>query len=190
MNASIINLENRLRSYLDSGEELIWAGQPKQGITFGWADIFLVPFSMLWSGMVFFMLFTVIRSNTPLMVYFFLIPFILVGIYILIGRFIFDAESRKRTIYGITNERIIIISGVFRTSIQSFSISTLSNISITEKSDRSGTILLGNEMWFMGMLRGSGWPMANTRMAPAIEMIPNAMAVYKQIVALKKEGKA
>ena len=190
MNAHLINLESKLRSYLDADEELIWAGQPKQGITFGWADLFLVPFSMLWSGFVFFFLFTVINSYAPIVVYLFLIPFVLMGIYMLIGRFIFDAESRKRTVYGITNERVIIISGVFRSSIQSFSISTLSNISITEKSDRSGTILLGNDMWFMGMLRGSGWPMANTRMAPALEMIQNAMAVYKQIVAIQKERKA
>ena len=52
------------------------------------------------------------------------IPFVLIGIYITIGRFFVDAWRRKGTSYGLTTARVIIRSGA---SIKSRSLRTLSD---------------------------------------------------------------
>ena len=42
--------KDELRSHLDSGEKLLWAGRPAQGIMLMWQDGFLIPFGMVWLG--------------------------------------------------------------------------------------------------------------------------------------------
>ena len=42
--------EDELRSELESGERLLWAGQPRQGIRLQLFDVFAIPFSVLWGG--------------------------------------------------------------------------------------------------------------------------------------------
>ena len=44
-------------------------------------------------------------------------PFVLVGLYMIFGRFFIDAAQRNRTWYGITNRRLIIAKSLFNRSI-------------------------------------------------------------------------
>lgn len=37
---------------LNLGEQILWSGQPQQGLLFRNGDMFFVPFSWLWGGMV------------------------------------------------------------------------------------------------------------------------------------------
>jgi len=94
---------------------------------------------------------------------------------------------RKNTVYGITQNRIIIKYGVIKKSIKSLNIKTLSDVTINEKPDGSGTIILGPESLMYGMFRGSGWPGTNTKIAPALEMIPEVRKVYRHIIDLQRE---
>src|SRR5437899_365791 len=61
------------------------------------------------------------------------IPFVLVGIYVMIGRFFVDARQRSRTYYGLTDQRVIIISGLRNRQVKSLPIGSLSDVSIIEK---------------------------------------------------------
>jgi len=65
-----------------------------------------------------------------------------VGIYFVFVRFFTDATQRKKTVYGLTNERIIIISGLWNSKVNSLNLK-LSQIFCKRKSDRSGSIMLG-----------------------------------------------
>lgn len=182
------NFQSELKPHLDADESLLWTGKPKQGIYLKGSDVFMIPFSLMWGGFAIFWEATVILTDAPFFFKLWGIPFVLIGLYILIGRFFYDAKRRKKTVYGITEHRIIIKSGIFNESIQSLNCKTLSNITLNEKSDKSGTIILGNDNGFSELFRGTGWPGTNQKMAPAIEMIANARSVYQKIIEIQKEN--
>ena len=73
------------------------------------------------------------------------IPFILIGAHMLVGRFFVDKWQRARTTYGLTSQRVIIVSELFRRSIKSLNLRTLADVSLTERPDGSGTITFGSE---------------------------------------------
>jgi len=100
--------------------------------------------------------------------------------YFIFGRFLIDKWQREKTVYGLTNERVLIISGLFTRTVKSLNLRTLSDVSLNERSDGSGTITFaqGNPYsWrFQGM---GGWP--GMQAAPAFELIARAKEVYEAI---------
>jgi len=125
---------------LSSGEKLLWSGQPRAGIRLRGSDAFVIPFSILWCGFAIFWESMVVREGAPVFMMLWGIPFVLVGLYIVFGRFIVDALTRRKTFYGITNERIVIISGLFSQEIKSLNLRTLTDVYLSERGDGSGTI--------------------------------------------------
>ncbi len=138
----LFEIHNELRENLNDNESLLWAGKPKSGFFFRQIDIFLIPFSILWSGFIIFWLYSAYTSGAPLVFLLFGIPFALIGVYLLFGRFFYDAKQRKNIIYGLTEKRIIIKSTLFSKKIQIINLQTLSNIQYIEKSDGSGSITM------------------------------------------------
>ena len=158
-------------------ERLLWAGRPRQGMIVRAADGFLIPFSLMWGGFAIFWEFSVVSSNAPVFFMLWGIPFVLVGCYFIFGRFIADARQRARTSYGVTNERVIIISGVFRRNVKSLNLRTLTDVSLGERADGSGTITFGQQPAFYWHMHGMGpWP--GMPVIPSFELIPNAKEVY------------
>jgi hypothetical protein len=178
------DIENELRANLSSGEKLIWTGKPKTGIQLRSTDAYLIPFSLLWGGFAVFWESTVLVTDAPLLFKLWGIPFVLVGIYIVIGRFFIDAKKRANTIYGITTDRIIIKSGVFSSDIKSLNIKTLSDITINQKNDNSGTITLGPTDSRYSKMQGMDWP--GTKQPPRLEFIEDVKSVYDKIIDLQR----
>jgi len=179
--------EPLLRGELDSNERLLWSGRPIQGIVFRGSDAFMIPFSLLWGGFAIFWEFMALSIPSKeaglvgLIFPIFGIPFVLAGLYMIFGRFIVDAKKRAKTYYGLTDQRIIILSGLFGRKIKSLNIKTLSDISLTEKADGKGTILFGQDnprsSWF-----GGGWfPGMSGSQTPRFEMIEDAKLIYNRI---------
>ena len=83
--------------------------------------------------------------------------FIGIGIYLLIGRFFADRLYRSRLIYGITDRRAIIISGLRRRSVQSIYLSSLSALTLEERRDGSGTIYFGDPPSYLRGASGIGF---------------------------------
>ena len=141
----------------------------------------MIPFSLLWGGFAIFWEVGVISSGAPFFFCLFGVPFVLVGLYIMIGRFFFDAQQRARTFYGVSYKRIIIVSGVFSRTIKSLSLKTLSDITLTEKSDRSGVIAFGPTNPFVWMYGGIAWPGMGQHQSPCFDGILDAKGVYETI---------
>ena len=121
-----------IQSELESGERLLWAGQPIQGIKLRGSDVFMIPFSFLWGGFAIFWEYSVIQNDAPFFFILFGIPFVLVGVYIMFGRFFIEAKQRSKTFYGLSNERVVIASGLLRKKVRSLNLRTLTDVSLSE----------------------------------------------------------
>ena len=179
------DFEQELRPSLSSGEKLVWTGKPRGGVVFRGSDILLIPFSLFWAGFALFWEKGVIANGGPFFFKLWGIPFVLVGIYMTAGRFFVDARKRANTFYGITSDRIIIKSGVFRPEIKSLNIKTLSDITINQKADNSGTITFGPTDIRYTMMQGMEWPGINQ--PPRLELIEDVKSVYDKIIDLQRQ---
>src|SRR5262245_20169707 len=121
---------------LAPGERLVWAGRPRRGFRLTALDAFLIPFSLAWCGFVVYFERAALRSGSAAMVIFGL-PFVAVGLFLLVGRFVLDALRRAKTFYGVTNQRALIVSGMFGKCVQSFGARTLGQLSFSERKDGS-----------------------------------------------------
>jgi hypothetical protein len=132
-----------IRQELGPQEELLWSGQPGRGIILRASDAMMIPFSLMWGGFAIFWETMVIRSNAPIFMQLWGIPFVACGLYMIAGRFFVDAWQRARMSYGVTNERIIICSNFFSKKVNSLNLRTLPELTFEQKSDGSGTITFG-----------------------------------------------
>jgi len=172
------DIEYELRPYLFAGEKLLWKGQPKTGIAFRNSDFFMIPFTFLWAGFAFFWEANAIKESNDLFFTLFGVPFVLVGL-----RFFLDARKRENTFYGITENRIIIKSGIFKSQIKSLNIKTLPEISFSQKADFSGTIKLGQGDIRTTAMQGFDWP--GVAQIPSLEFINDVKSVYNKIIELQ-----
>jgi hypothetical protein len=177
---------------LGSGERVLWKGRPRGGLRLRGSDIYLIPFSLFWGGFAIFWeamaLFKVTKNNAPGLLFpIFGIPFVLVGIYLIFGRFFVDAKMREGTEYAVTNRRAIIVSGIFSRSVRSINLQTTPEISLTERPDRSGTITFGSPPVAYGRWEQRDLLFPGTSSQPAFDMIDDARTVYG-IIEKAKQG--
>ena len=163
----LFKVHNELREYLNKNESLLWAGKPKSGFFFRQIDTFLIPFSLFWCGFITFWIYSAYTTDAPFVFLLFGIPFALIGLFLLFGRFFYDIKQRKNTIYGLTEKRIIIKSTLFSKKIQSIYLQRLSNIQYIEKPDGSGSITMEE---------------ASINKQLKLDSIPNVKKVYNKII--------
>jgi hypothetical protein len=136
----------------------------------------MVPFSVLWCGFAIFWERSVIHTDAPPFFMLWGIPFVLAGLYITVGRFFVDARRRANTTYAVTSDRVIISSGIVTPSIKSLNLATLSDITLDERRDGTGTITFGPANPLMAMYGGMPWP--GVPQTPSFELISGARQVY------------
>jgi hypothetical protein len=174
-------LQEELRPILNAGEKLLWAGRPKRGIILKRSDAILIPFSLLWGGFAIVWETIAIVANTPWFFKLFGVPFVVVGLYLMVGRFFMDARKRAKTIYALTGDRVIIETG--QTAVKSLQIRTLPDISLDLKKDGSGSILFG--VGDMMGLKMSGSAIQGTQLTTSLDFIYDARDVYNKILDLQ-----
>jgi hypothetical protein len=166
-----------IRSKLDEGEQLVWSGRPRQGLMLQPTDAILIPFSLLWAGFAFYWEYEVVTTHQFWVLQVWGIPFVLLGFYLLIGRFFADAYMRGQTYYGLTDKRIIIARG---STTQSIPLSDLKGVALAARADKSGTVVFGPpDLPAPNSLNAS---MGSSRVQyPMFQMIPDAQSVYDLI---------
>lgn len=171
--------ERLIRREIAANERLHWSGVPEQGLRLQASDIFFVPFSLVWCGFACFWEFMAVSShNTPFFFKLWGIPFVVIGLYLVIGRFFADAYQRSRTFYGLTNERVVIISGIFFREVTSLMLHALAEVSFREHANGRGTIVFGPTHRFFGAAFTRTWPGSARRAAPSFDAIDDARRVY------------
>lgn len=159
----------------------MWSGRPRAGLVLRPVDAFMIPFSLLWGGFAIFWEYSVLTSGAPFFFRLWGIPFVLAGLHMIFGRFLVDMRQRERTIYGVTTERIVIVSGLFTRQVKSLNLRTLSDVSLSERPDGSGTITFGPGQPFGWWLQGMGWWPGMPAATPAFELVPRAKEIYETI---------
>jgi hypothetical protein len=184
---------NKLNEELMPGEKLIWSGQPQQGFLLRGADIFMIPLSLIWlwfailweslviSGLIY-------AKQTILIIFVLLgIPFVLLGLYTVFGRFIVDKAQRKKTYYGLTDHRILIITGLNSQNHRALLIKNIPEINLQIQKEGKGTILFGQANYFYWMSPVNWFfDLGLSKNPPKFEMINDAKMVYDQIIHLQK----
>ena len=124
-------------------EKILWSGQPKQGFFLTGRDIFASLFGLIFLGLGSLMEYSAIQSFDIFLMIFSL-PFILFGLYMILGSIIYKNYQTKRTYYAVTNQRIIILTNSFNKKVESKVISQIPVLNKTVKTDGSGTIQFDN----------------------------------------------
>ena len=98
-----------IRRLLQPGESLLWSGAPAPGIHLQSADWGLIVFSLVWCGFAGFWVYTALTMGAPGFMAVFGLLFLLLGLYASFGRIFRRAGQLKRTHYGVTDRRVILL---------------------------------------------------------------------------------
>ncbi len=177
-----------IQKHLEPRERVLWSGQPRQGIMLRGSDIFLIPFSLFWGGFAIFWEYSVLTQGAPVFFVLFGIPFVIIGIYLIVGRFYVEAKQREKTFYGVTSERVLIVSGLLQQRVKSLALRTLSDVSLTESRDGTGSISFGHSFPFASLFGGMAWPGMEQFMGPRLDTINNPKQVYQLIREAQKDA--
>jgi hypothetical protein len=190
--------EQLLRSELSRYEKLLWWGQPAAGLRLRPSDAVMIPFSLMWGGFAIFWEVAVltasdspgtaspdmvVRSVFPL----FGIPFVVIGLYLIVGRFFADAAIRARTYYALTDRRVIIVTGFFSRTVRSVNLRTAPEIGLREMRNGLGTVSFASPVTGRDRSWNHSGPDRMTRLVPAFELITDARRVYELALGRQAE---
>jgi hypothetical protein len=187
----------KLQSELVSGESLLWAGKPNPGKIFHSDDWYTIPFSLLWGGFAIFWESGVLGlwghgSKHPAPFFFVLwgVPFVLIGQYMIWGRFIYDGWLKRRTYYGITNRRLVVVQESSRRKTCSMYIDAIPSV------ERDGGSI--GTLWFGAKFQVSAGGGQRTRNlsrfyvgnVPVFADIDDSEYVYRLILDLSEKARS
>jgi len=98
-----------------SGESVYWAGVPNPKVIFHSDDWAAIPFTLLWTGFFVFWEGNALgfwgrasrAGGADLFMSLWGIPFLIIGNYMVWGRFLLDGWLKRRTYYAVTNRRVL-----------------------------------------------------------------------------------
>ena len=180
-----MNLDD-ISGRLMAGEQILWSGRPQQGLFFTPRDALLIPFSIFWGGFAIFWEYSVLsigarssHARPPLFFALWGVPFILIGLFLIFGRFLLDAYLRSRITYALTNRRVLIArAGPFQ-KFYALNLDRLPGLALSG----SGTIIFGGADPFVTRRGFSGW-IPSLSPIPQFLAIENAGGVFNQIQQL------
>jgi hypothetical protein len=152
------------------GEKIAWWGQPAQGLLLTSRDLLLIPFSLVWGGFAIFWETSVLSMNGPIFMKLWGVPFVLVGLYLIAGRFLLDAWLRGQMYYAVTDKRVLILLPGPFSRFQALSLGQLPDVNLSERADGRGTIRFGPAAPYRSGSGFSGW-------TPALDPMPQFVAI-------------
>lgn len=173
------DLEEIMHPYLRDGEILLWCGKPKRGLMFRGVDIYLVPVSVLYMT-VFSLIFISLLQSGTLISFVITGCFLAFGVQLFVGRFILDFIRRRRSVYCLTNRRVMTLMRAPLKRLESQSLRTLSAYQVKRGFNGRGTIILGRSGFLDGFM---GAQFGIVIGAPRLEGIENVKDVAALLFA-------
>ena len=106
------------------------------------------------------------------------LPFLIIGLYLIAGRFFHDAHIRKKLFYAVTDQRILVLRGSKLTSLD---IHRLPRLELSEHRDGSGNLAFEASNLPWGGMNGFSWWLPALSNATQFFRIPNPRKVYELI---------
>ncbi|GAB4009273.1 hypothetical protein GCM10028772_25660 [Nocardioides ultimimeridianus] len=164
-------------------EELLWTGRPDPSRIFTTADIFLIPFSLLWGGFALFWNIAVNVGGAPIFFRLFGLPFLVAGAYITVGRFVVKAARKRRTVYALTDQRALVLTG--SGTVTSAYLGSRPQVTSKIRADGSGDVLFDAAAagWGRRPYQNTGWELGGTPSGVNFFDVPDARTVARLIDA-------
>ncbi len=168
-----------INPHVQRDEHLLWGGRPKQGLLLRASDAVFIPVGLLLTLMTVNSTVSLIMEPEQYVFPWFQIFILLcslLALYLLFGKFLLDIAQRRKTFYGVTDGRVIIVSGK---RARMFILWPYLKVELSEYTDGFGTIRFnpaeGRAWIFQDAFPGwSGWP-------AKLERIADARSVYDMI---------
>jgi len=149
----ILSLEQQrlLQAELSNGETLLWTGKPNPRVVFHASDwgtiplaILLAAFSIFWEAGVsgYGPIGSKSGSASPFMMVWG-VPFILLGQYMVWGRFLYAAWKKRRIVYALSNERVFVLVVRPGAKVISTWLRSVAGVEKDVRSDGIGTLKFG-----------------------------------------------
>jgi hypothetical protein len=155
-------------------ERLLWRGSPPTGLRFSPSDTELIPFSIFWAGFAGFFNYAAWATSSNWLMRLWGMPFLVVAIHIVVGRFFVDAWVRRRQRYFVTDKRAVILRTGWRGDIRSVGLDRVPFLATTERSDGSGDLRLGPLLFKRGKY---GRKSERGRWMPALSPTPQFLGI-------------
>ena len=186
-----------VQSELTSGESVVWAGQPKSSVIFHKEDGLLIPFSLLWGGFAIFWEAGVLgmwgaahaneRWSFGIL---WGIPFVLIGQYVIWGRFFYAAWLKRRTHYAVTNRRVIVVQNGWKRQMASAYIDSLPTLIKEVGSNGVGALRFVQPQPMWSNNRGWGaWNALSVGGTPTFVDIDDVDSVYRLVSDLREKAR-
>ena len=181
----------RAQSELQSGESLVWTGtaDPSRAfITSLPAMIFGIPFAgfaLFWISQAYHATSTITRSSSNAFVKGFSvfpvfgIPFLLIGAFVILTP-LWNYLKAGSTVYAVTNQRIMVITGTNSRSVKSYTPADIASVEHRERPDGSGDIVIQTN----NLIRSNN---SVSQFKVALLGIPNVKQVAQQVLALHSQ---
>ena len=153
-------------------EGVVWWGRPRQGLMLTPRDGLLIPFSFVWGGFSIFWEATVLMGNAPVPFALFGMVFVVIGLFLIVGRFFVDAWLRSRMVYALTDRRVLIARSGPWASFRALNRDAQPEVTLNERAGGRGTITFGNRVatFGYGNRMSGGW-------MPALEPTPQFLQI-------------
>lgn len=185
---------------LSPGEKVLWSGQPpRKLLVFRASDLFMLPFALFWTGFAIVWelgaLASVAWSGESFQAFslcfpLFGVPFVLIGFYMLFGRFIMDIFTRRGTYYALTDRRVLVLTALRDRKVVSMSLHKIDQVDIVIHRDGRGTLTFRGESG-QDMSSRRAYYAAGTVMAygggPMFDHIEHPKRVYDMVLEAQED---
>jgi hypothetical protein len=180
-----------------SGERILWTGQPRTSVIFHREDALLIPFSLLWGGFAVFWEASVLGlwGNSKVGPWSFGIvwgiPFVVIGQYLIWGRFFYATWLKKRTHYAVTNRRVIVVQNGWKRQMASAYIDSLPTLIKESGAGEIGILRFAqtSSTW-SNRSRFSPWNGMSVDGIPAFVDVDNVDSVYRLVSDQREKSRA